>query len=238
MLLVEPCADSGADLSFDPFPAGGCGGTEGATDSELVEVGEGHTVGGGGHPVDVGGCHVGGRPSGTGGDGEGVRGPAPHDRGDDVVGRQVIGWGVLVVLGLVGDDDQVVLRPPAGEPDVELGAAAGDCDGTEGGVHGERLDAGLGGGVAEVDVAGGVGGGEGDRGVRVVEPVRGERPVSACSGDHPAGTVADPLTVGGDELTVVAAGRHGVTDADRVVSGSLHDLSGLPRGGGGRRSRC
>ena len=133
------------------------------------------------------------------------------------------------MLWLVGDYQQVVLSPASGHPDVELVAAGRVGDSTEGGVDGEGLDAGLCGGVTQLEVFVGVAVGE-CHGGGAVEASCGDLAVGGGSGDLPAVTVADPPAVGSDDPAVVPAGCHDVTHPDGGVPLSQHGHAGFCAG--------
>ena len=162
---------SDSDPGFDAVcDRGRC--AEGAAGPESVEVRHRCGVGCVGHMSEVGGGYGDAHPLRPCWHGQGMGGGPFHHGFDDVVGWEVVGWGVGVVLWLVGDDHQMVLSPAAGETHVQLGAAAGYVHRAKSCVHGERLDTGLCGGVPQVEVIGRIRGGEDDSGGLVFETVR------------------------------------------------------------------
>ena len=120
--------------------------------------------------------------------------------------------------------------PASGHPDVELVAAGRVGDSAQGGVDGERLDAGLGGGVTQLEVFVGVAVGE----CRRWRSGRRRRAVIWPSGVEPVTSQRSPLrihcAVGSDDAAVVPAGGHDVTHPDGGVPLAQHRHAGLPIG--------
>ena len=128
--------------------------------------------------------------------------------GQDVL-EDVAGFGRV---GGVGDDEEVVGVASSGRADVQAAVGGGAGDELVGDVDGVALVAVLG---RRVPQAGRARGHTRPGRVTVPCPARWDTtspPSSSDAGDGPAVAVADRLTCGGEELTVVAAGHHDITD--------------------------